>query len=751
MSESAQTRTTRTLDTVVYDNRLVGWFVIATLVWGIVGMLVGVLVAAQMVLPALNFDIPWLSNGRLRPLHTNAVIFAFAGNAIFAGVYYSIQRLLKTRLFSDLLGRLHFWGWQLIIVLAAITLPLGFSTSKEYAELEWPIDLMIAVVWVLFGANMIGTLFRRRERHLYVAIWFYIATWIAVTMLHVVNSAEIPVTLTKSYSLYAGIQDALVQWWYGHNAVAFFLTTPFLGLMYYFLPKTTGKPIYSYRMSIVHFWSLIFIYIWAGPHHLLNTSTPEWAQTLGVMFSLMLILPSWGGAYNGFMTIFGTERGAPPETVSPVRNNPIVWFWLGSLTSYTITTFEGCMLSLRDLNALSHNTDWTIGHVHNGAIGWVGMMIFAICYWLVPRMWKTELWSLRLAKVHFWLALTGLVGYVVALWIAGIMQGVMQLGFTGTGHLAHPNFMEVVHASIPFYWVRLISGIIYLIGTVLCAYNLYRTIRQAPAALADEQVLVAPLPVEPGAMEMVVAAVGKPSMRERTSAVHRLVERWPLVMLILAAVALSIGSVAEIVPHLVQGVLTPKIAAVTPYTPLELAGRDIYIREGCTGCHTQMVRTLRAETERYGQYSLAGENRYDRPFLWGSKRTGPDLAREGVLRPSAAWQYPHLVNPRSVVPGSIMPNYGWLATDDLDVASLPAKLRVLAAPPLYTPYTAAELDHGIELAQAQAKGIADKLHKLPEYAGKGDLERKEIIAVIAYLQRLGTDLAKETAPAKELR
>ena len=743
----------RTLDTVVYDDRLVGWFIIATLVWGIVGMLVGVLVAAQMVLPALNFDVAWLSNGRLRPLHTNAVIFAFAGNAIFAGVYYSLQRLLKTRLFNDLLGRVHFWGWQLIIVLAAITLPLGLSTSKEYAELEWPIDLMISVVWVIFGINMIGTLFRRRERHLYVAIWFYIATWIAVTMLHVVNSSAVPVSLTKSYSMFAGIQDALVQWWYGHNAVAFFLTTPFLGLMYYFLPKTTGKPIYSYRMSILHFWSLIFIYIWAGPHHLLNTSTPEWAQTLGVMFSLMLILPSWGGAYNGYMTIFGKEPGALPGKATPsiVRGNPIIWFWLGSITSYTITTFEGCMLSLRDINALAHNTDWTIGHVHNGAIGWVGMMIFAIVYWLVPRMWKTELWSVKLAKVHFWMALFGLVAYVVALWIAGIMQGVMQLRFTGTGHLAHPNFMEVVHASLPFYWVRLLAGTIYFFGTCLCAYNLFRTIRAAPAPLANEQVAVAPLPVEPPAMEIVVAALGKPTFRERSSAVHRLVERWPLVMLILAAIALSIGSVAEIVPHLVQGVLTPKIASVTPYTPLELAGRDLYIREGCTGCHTQMVRTLRAETERYGNYTLAGENRFDRPFLWGSKRTGPDLAREGVIRPSAAWQYPHLVNPRSVVPGSIMPNYGWLATDDLDFSSLPAKIQTLAAPPLYTPYTAAEIANCIELAKSQAKGIADELRTLPEYAAKTDLENKEIIAMIAYLQRLGVDLGKETAPTKEIR
>lgn len=728
MSDTASAPGTppRTLDTVAYDNVLVGKFTIATVVWGIVGLLVGLIVAAQLVMPALNLGLPWISNGRLRPLHTNAVIFAFAGNAIFAGVYYSLQRLLKARLFNDALGNFHFWSWQLIILLAAITLPLGYTTSKEYAELEWPIKLLITVSWVAFAVNVVGTMIRRRERHLYVAIWFYVATLIAIALLHLVNSACIPVTLTKSYSLYAGIQDALVQWWYGHNAVAFFLTTPFLGLLYYFLPKVTGRPIYSYRLSILHFWSLIFIYIWAGPHHLLNSSTPEWAQTLGVMFSVMLIVPSWGGALNGYMTIFG-KGGTNPISV---RQEPILWFWIASITCYTITTFEGCMLSLRDINALSHNTDWTIGHVHNGALGWVGLMIFAILYWMVPRMWKTPLYSTRLMKVHFWLAISGVIGYVVALWIAGIIQGVMQLSFNATGHLQTTSFMDVVHATIPWHWVRLGAGFLYFVGALVCAYNLWRTIRAG--TLADDVVAVAPL------AKTVTTEVG---------GWHGWVERSPMVMLILATIALSIGSVVEIVPHLVQGALTPVISTVKPYTPLELHGRDLYIKEGCSGCHTQLVRTLRAETERYGAYTMPGEHIYDRPFLWGSKRTGPDLAREGVLRPSAAWHYAHLIAPATATPGSIMPPYPWLARDDMDLSSLKAKLAVLAGMPLYTPYTPYEVEHAVELAQTQAQPIADELRKQPEYAAIPDIEKKDIVAVIAYLQRLGTDLGKE--PGKD--
>jgi len=720
------------LESFAYDNRIVRDFIVATLVWGVVGMLVGVVIALQLAWPALNFEIPWLTYGRLRPLHTNAVIFAFAGNAIFAGIYYSSQRLLKARMFSDKLSAVHFWGWQLIIVLAAVTLPLGITTSKEYAELEWPIDILIAVVWLVFAANLFGTIFKRRERHLYVAIWFYIATVLAIAMLHVINSLALPVTLTQSYSLFAGAQDALVQWWYGHNAVAFFLTTPFLGLMYYFLPKAAERPVYSYRLSIVHFWSLVFLYIWAGPHHLLNSATPEWAQTLGVVFSVMLIAPSWGGLANGFLTLRGTW--------DKVRVDPVLKCFVAAIAFYGVATFEGCLLSLRSVNALSHNTEWTIGHVHGAALGWNGLLAFGMIYWLVPRMWRTPLWSVRLANVHVWIAVVGILLYLVAMWISGIMQGLMQLAFDDNGRLAYTDWMEIIRATIPWYWVRAAGGALYLLGMVLCVINVWRTAR-AGTLLANEDAQAARFVPETAHLPAVQEALALPTMRARTSALHGLVERWPLVLIVLSAMAMGIGGFFQIVPSLVQGALTPPIASVRPYSPLELTGRDIYIREGCSGCHTQLVRTLRAETERYqGEYTRMGEHIYDRPFLWGSKRTGPDLAREGLIRPGAAWHYSHFENPQILVAGSIMPSYVWLTRDDMDLSTVSRKLAVLAAPPLYTPYSASEIANAEADARAQALVIAAELRQQPALAAKADLESKEVIAVIAYLKRLGRDL-----------
>ena len=729
---SHQINTPSALESFAYDNRIVRDFIIATLVWGVVGMLVGVIIAAQLAWPMFNFELPWLTYGRIRPLHTNAVIFAFAGNAIFAGIYYSSQRLLKARMFHDALSRFHFWGWQAIIVSAAITLPLGITTSKEYAELEWPIDIAIAVVWLAFGANLIGTIFKRRERHLYVALWFYLATFLAVTMLHVVNSLAMPVTLTQSYSVFAGAQDALVQWWYGHNAVAFFLTTPFLGLMYYFLPKASGQPIYSYRLSIVHFWSLVFLYIWAGPHHLLNSATPEWAQTLGVVFSLMLIAPSWGGLANGFLTL----RGAWHK----VRIDPVLMFFVGAISFYGVATLEGCLLSLREVNALAHNTEWTIGHVHGAALGWNGLLIFAMIYWLTPRLWRTSLWSTRLAHVHFWIAIVGIVLYLLAMWIAGVMQGMMQLAFDGNGRLMYTDWMLIIKETIPWYWVRFGGGALYLVGMLLCAFNIWKTARSG-SFLAEEAAQAPALMPDTDHLPMITEALAQPNMRSRTSALHGLVERWPLALIILSSVALSIGGFCQIVPSLIQGAVSPPIAGVHPYTGLELTGRDIYIREGCSGCHTQMVRTLRAETERYqGEYTRMGEHIYDRPFLWGSKRTGPDLAREGVSRPSAIWHYNHFENPQTWVPGTIMPVYAWLCRDDMDLSTLSRKLAVLAAPPLFTPYTASEITNAVAEARAQATVIADELRKQEILANKPDLEKKEVIALIAYLKRLGRDL-----------
>ncbi|MCB0291316.1 MAG: cytochrome-c oxidase, cbb3-type subunit I, partial [Calditrichaeota bacterium] len=458
------------VETFNYDNKIVRNFAFATMLWGIVGMVVGILIAFQLFLPEANLGLQFTTFGRLRPLHTNAVIFAFVGNGIFMGVYYSLQRLCKARMFNDLLSKLHFWGWQLIIVLAAVSLPLGLTSSKEYAELEWPIDILIALIWVIFGINMMGTIFKRRERHMYVAIWFYIATFFTVAMLHIVNSFEIPVTLFKSYSLFAGVQDALVQWWYGHNAVAFFLTTPYLGLMYYFLPKAANRPVFSYRLSIIHFWALIFIYIWAGPHHLLYNALPDWAQSLGTVFSLMLIAPSWGGMLNGLLTL----RGAWDR----VRQDPILKFMVVAVTAYGMATFEGPMLSIKSVNALSHFTDWTIAHVHIGALGWNGFLTFGILYWLIPRIYNTKLHSVGMANFHFWIGTLGILGYAIPMYIAGITQGLMWKQFTAEGFLQYPIFLETVTQIIPMYMLRAIGGILYLVGTLVGVFNLILTVRK---------------------------------------------------------------------------------------------------------------------------------------------------------------------------------------------------------------------------------------------------------------------------------
>ncbi|WDF57394.1 cytochrome-c oxidase, cbb3-type subunit I [Mucilaginibacter sp. KACC 22063] len=693
-----------------YDNKIVRNFGIATIVWGIIGMAVGLLVAIQLYKPGANMGNQYTTFGRIRPLHTNAVIFAFVGNAIFMGVYYSLQRLLKARMFSDVLSKIHFWGWQLIIISAVITLPLGLTTSHEYAELEWPIDIAITLIWVVFGVNMFGTIIKRRERHLYVAIWFYIATFVTVAVLHIVNSFELPISAFKSYYLFAGVQDALVQWWYGHNAVAFFLTTPYLGMMYYFLPKMANRPIYSYKLSILHFWALIFIYIWAGPHHLLYTTLPGWAQSLGVVFSIMLIAPSWGGMINGLLTL----RGAWDK----VRDDAILKFMVVGLTAYGMATFEGPMLSLKQVNAIGHFTDWIIAHVHVGALGWNGFLTFAILYWLIPRIYRTTLYSAKLASWHFWIGTLGILFYAIPMYWAGFTQGLMLKEFTQEGMLKYPNFLETTMRILPMHVMRSIGGTFYLAGVIIMAYNLAKTMAQGKL-VANEAAEA--MPLEPN------------YTKEQDGFWHRTLERKPIKLMVLSLVVILIGTFVELMPTLTISSNIPTIASVKPYTPLELQGRDIYIREGCVGCHSQTVRPFRSETERYGEYSKAGEFVYDHPFLWGSKRTGPDLQREGG-KYGNAWHYNHLMDPRLMSPGSIMPNYDWLITQTLDTTTTAAKINAMRK--LGVPYAKGYEKVANHDLEQQAKGIADNLAK-DHIKVKSN---KEIVAIIAYLQRLGTDI-----------
>jgi cytochrome c oxidase cbb3-type subunit I/II len=708
------------IERFVYDDAIVRMFLMATMVWGLVGMLVGLVIALELVNPIFNLQMPWLSFGRLRPLHTNAVIFAFAGNAIFTAVYYSSQRLLKARMWSDLLSRLHFWGWQAIIVAAALTLPLGYTQSKEYAELEWPIDIAIALVWVIFAVNFFGTVARRRERHLYVALWFYIATLIAIAVLHIFNNLVVVAGPLKSYPVYAGVQDAFMQWWYGHNAVAFFLTTPFLGMMYYFMPKAAERPIFSYRLSILHFWTLVFIYIWAGPHHLHYTALPAWASTLGMLFSVMLWMPSWGGMINGLLTL----RGAWHK----VTEDPVLKFFVVAITFYGMSTFEGPLLSVKSVNALSHYTDWTIAHVHGGALGWVGFMVFGMVYWLLPRLYQTELWSRRAAETHFWIGTIGILLYIVAIYAAGLTQGLMFRAFDEAGRLAYPDFIETTVRLIPMYWVRVLGGALYITGVVLCGINVLMTWRRRPARYA-EPVHEAPA-LSPG-----YPAEGAPGGFRRARW-HRRWEGMPVTFSVWVAVAVITASLFEIIPMFLIRSNVPTISAVKPYTPLELAGRDIYIAEGCNNCHSQMIRPIRSETMRYGEYSKPGEFVYDHPFLWGSRRIGPDLQRIGGKYPDL-WHVRHMEDPRSTTPQSIMPAYPWLQKDPIDWVSLAR--GVSAQTSLGVPYTQDEVRQAVDLARGQAQGIA---RAIAQQGGPAGLENTKVVALIAYLQRLGTDIKK---------
>ena len=703
------------LEKIHYDNKIVKAFIIASVIFGMVGMLVGLLIAIQLFYPALNFDFQYTTFGRIRPLHTNAVIFAFVGNAMFAGVYYSLQRLLKARLFSDTLSWAHFWGWQWIILAAAITLPLGISSGKEYAELEWPIDIAIALVWVMFGVNMIGTIIKRREEHMYVAVWFYIATFVTVAVLHIVNSFEMPVTFFKSYSWYAGVQDALVQWWYGHNAVAFFLTTPYLGIMYYFLPKAANRPVYSYRLSIIHFWSLIFIYIWAGPHHLLYSTLPDWAQSLGVVFSIMLIAPSWGGMLNGLLTL----RGAWDR----VREDPVLKFMVVAVTAYGMATLEGPLLSLKNVNAIAHFTDWVIAHVHVGGLGWNGFLIFGMVYWMVPKMWNTKLYSVQLANAHFWLGTLGIVIYALPMYVSGVVQSLMWKEFNPDGFLTYQNFLETTTKILPMYMMRAVGGGLYLVGVFIMVYNLLKT-AAAGKFVPNEEVMVAP----------------RIKVAHNDGYWHHALENKPVLFTTLALIAILIGGIIELVPTFLIKSNVPNITSVKPYTPLEIHGRDIYIREGCVNCHSQLVRPFRSEVLRYdpknGEYSKSGEYVYDHPFLWGSKRTGPDLHRIGG-KYADSWHYRHMLTPQEVSTGSIMPAYPWLYEQLIDKSLTAGKIKALRT--VGVPYAEGYEEVANEELDKQAQKIAARL----KTEGYETQPEAEIVALIAYLQRLGIDIKSE--------
>jgi len=752
--------------TVEFNDKVVRQFLLASVIWGAVGMLVGVLIAAQLNFWQLNFNTSWLTWSHLRPLHTNAVIFALVGNMMFAGVYYSTQRLVKARLASDFLSQLHFWGWQAIIVGAAVTLPFGFTRGQEYGELIWPINLAVTVIWVVFAVNFFWTLAKRNEPSLYVAIWFYIATIVTVAMLYIVNHLSIPTSWTHSYWVFGGVQNALVQWWYGHNAVAFFLTTPILGIMYYFLPKAAGRPVYSYRLSVVHFWSLVFVYIWAGPHHLLNTSLPGWLQDLGMTFSLMLWAPSWGGMLNGLLTL----RGAWDK----LRTDPVLKFFAAGVTFYGMATFEGPLLAIKSVNALAHYTDWIIAHVHAGTLGWNGFMAAGMFYWLIPRLWNKPLHSVALANLHFWIGLVGILLYVGAMWTSGITQGLMLNATTEHGTvLTYPNFLDTVNVIRPMMLMRVIGGALYLAGWFMMAYNLWRSISGAqpvngtievfqeepahgvPGRLSivgwvfNAPVLFSVLGVGfacawmfgghfvsiaglVGTMFCAVVAFSHFEARRKNWGDwydRLLVSAVPFT--VLTFVAVVAGGLIQIIPTVViHRAANVEDRRQIPYTPLELAGRDIYVREGCYLCHSQMIRTLVPDVLRYGDYSRLGESIYDHPFQWGSKRNGPDLARVGGKYPDV-WHLRHMENPRSISTGSNMPNFPWLLANTLDVSTMPRKITVqrqLGVP--YPQWTDAEITSSI---QAQQKKIAKDLRDSGAYVEPD----REIVALIAYLQQLG--------------
>ena len=696
-------------ETLQYDDAIVRKFVTATIAWGTFAALIGLWCALELAVPQANVA-PYFTFGRLWPLFTNAVILAFAGNAVFAAVYYASQRLLDARPHAGL-SRFHFWGWQAIGAAAAITLPLGLNQGRQYAELEWPIELAIAVVWIAFAVTFFTMLRDRRHRRLYVSLWFFIASIVAIAILQVSANLVIPVGAAKSYPVFAGVQDAFVQVWYGDNTFAFLLVVPFLGIMYYFLPKAAARPLYSYRLAVGQFWALVLTSVCAVHY----AWVPWWASTLGMVFGILLWVPAWGGMVNGLLTLRGVWSRAIAD--------PVLRFFIVGLAFLGIATLEGSILSIKSIDAALQYTDWTASYLQLGALGWVAFVVFGMIYWLVPRLHQTALYSRRLAIAHFWLAATGLVLYVAAMWASGIAEGLMRRAFDTSGHLMYPDFVEMVTHIVPMYWVRVVGAALYAAGLFACAYNVYRTWRARPATYAEPEGQV-------------------PLQRhvEAPTTWHQRLEASPLRLGVLLAGIVFFGSLFEVLSMSWSAAHVPKLATIEPYTPLELYGRDIYIREGCASCHSQMVRPLLDETVRYGldgvpaAYSEPGEMIYDHPSQWGRKRIGPDLAREGG-RHDELWQLLHFEDPRAVSPGSVMPAYPRLASTAIEWSVIQRRVDAMAA--LGVPYDTDARTDAVALARTQADHVAELLVAA---GGPKGMQGEEVVAVIAYLQRLGRDV-----------
>jgi cytochrome c oxidase cbb3-type subunit I/II len=745
-------------DNFSYDDAIVRMFAAATVVWGALAMFGGVLIALLMVLPKLFYELgpagEYLTFGRLRPVHTNVGLFAFIGNAIFAAIYYSTQRLCRCRMWSGFLSQLHFWSWQAIIIAGAVTLPLGLTQGKAFAEFQWPIDIAFAIAWIgFFGINFLMTLIGRRERHMYVSLWFYLATLVTIALLHILNNLVLPLDLFQSLPLFAGVQDAAVQWWYGHNMIDFILIMPFLGLMYYFVPKAAERPIYSYRLAILHFWSLVMIGILAGPHHLHYTAMPQWLSTIGMIFGLMLWMPYWGGLINGLLTLRGV-RGT-------VAGDPVLKFFVAGLTFYGLATFSASLISIRSVNALTHYTDWTVAQIHTGTLGWNGMMTFGMLYWLMPRLFQTKLWSTSLATVHFWLATIGILLYIVPIYIAGLTQGLMWRELDDTGRLVYPEFVETLQTVIPYWWVRALGGAVFLAGVVTLGINFLMTWGSRPASYDQRLYSVHPLtpvdesaaPVDESASIRVDSELADKPVLELAKRLdvwsrarwHQQWERLPVKFSLLILSVVLVASAVGLLPMFLIRGNVPIVDSVRPYTPLELVGRDIYVSEGCHNCHSQMVRHIVTETIRYGDYSRAGESIYDRPFQWGSRRIGPDLARLGG-RQNSLWHWLHLEEPQQVSPESVMPSFEHLLNRELDFAKVTERVRV--AHRLGVPYER-ELEDAPEMARLQAEEVAAEIVSQGGPVKQGDylVMNTQAVALIAYLQRLGIDLNRPAGPA----